>query len=308
MKTFIRRIRGGLVALAMISAVATPAAILAAAPPASATTVPSTTNYPWAGLTYNNGSDGWGMEYGQCVSYAAWMIYQNHGGTQHPSSIPQQGWMPSDASKSPVTGAWGNAGNWNVAAANAGFAVNGTPTVGAIAQWVTGSDGGQFTVGHVAYVSQVNTNGSIVLTQYNLREDSKFSTLTMPKNSSATDTSNGHGAFVVTWPDHFLHVYDGFTAPTGYAAQVTGTDSSGLAVQSQPHVNHVIRWVGNGTTLYVACQTVRGDQVDGRVYNGHAFTTWDELTDGTYVYDWYMTTPTVGTDGYSPGIPHCSGG
>jgi surface antigen len=271
--------------------------------------MPSTTNYPWAGLTYNNGGDQWGMAYGQCVSYAAWMIYQNNGGTQHPSSIPANGWFPSDGlAKSPVRYSWGNAGSWNTSAANAGYAVNGTPHVGAIAQWVTGSDNGQFTVGHVAYVTAVNGDGSIDMAQYNLREDSRFSTLHMGRGG-ATDTSNGHGPFFVPWPDHFLHIYDGNIGGSGGTPyQVTGADSGGLAIQSQPHVNHVIRYVSNGTTLYVSCQTKNGDQVDGRTQYGHPFTTWDKLTDGTWVYDWYMNTPTVGTDGYSPGIAHCSGG
>jgi hypothetical protein len=90
--------------------------------------------------------------------------------------------------------------------------------------------------------------------------------------------------------------------------QVIGTDSQGLAVQSQPHINHVVRWVPNGTTLNVACQVNNGDQVDGRTQYGRPFTTWDKLTDGTWVYDWYMTTAVVATDGYSPGMPHCAGG
>ncbi|WP_424534325.1 peptidoglycan DD-metalloendopeptidase family protein [Sphaerisporangium viridialbum] len=87
--------------------------------------------------------------------------------------------------------------------------------------------------------------------------------------------------------------------------QVTGADTQGLAIQSEPHVNHVIRYVPNGTSLNVSCQVNNGDQVDGKVYNGKPFTTWDRLADGTWVYDWYMNTPTVGGDGYSPGIPHC---
>jgi surface antigen len=275
----------------------------------AAAAIPSTTNYPWAGLTSASGGDQWGMAYGQCVSYAAWMIYQNFGGTQHPPVVPDAGWFPSDGlSKGPVRYSWGNAGDWNISAANAGFAVNGTPHVGAIAQWVNGSDSGQFTVGHVAYVTSVNSDGSIDLAQYNLREDSRFSTLHLPRGG-AIDTSNGHGAFYVPWPDHFLHIGDGNVGGTvGTPYQVTGADSAGLAIQSQPHVNHVLRYIPNGTTLFVVCQTKLGDQVDGRTQYGRPFTTWDMLADGTWVYDWYMNTPTVATNGYSPGISPCAGG
>lgn len=97
-------------------------------------------------------------------------------------------------------------------------------------------------------------------------------------------------------------------APAGQPYQVTGADSSGLAVQSQPHINHVVEYVPNGTTLYVQCQTNHGDQVDGQTMNGQPFTTWDQISGGNWVYDWYMNTPVVGANGYSPGIPACPGG
>ena len=90
--------------------------------------------------------------------------------------------------------------------------------------------------------------------------------------------------------------------------QVKGTDSKGLAVQSQPHVDHVLRYVQNGTWLRVVCQTAHGDAVpDPGVTTDPPFTTWDQLDDGTWVYDWYLTTPNL-MGGYSPGIPPCSDG
>jgi hypothetical protein len=93
--------------------------------------------------------------------------------------------------------------------------------------------------------------------------------------------------------------------PTAHAYQVTGADSQGLAVQALPHIGNVLRWAHNGTTLSVVCQVNNGDQADGRTQYGRPFRTWDQLNDGTFVYDWYMNTPTVATDGYSPGIAHC---
>jgi hypothetical protein len=38
------------------------------------------------------------------------------------------------------------------------------------------------------------------------REDGLFSTLYMPNGSGFYDTSNGHGAFRVSWPSNFLHI------------------------------------------------------------------------------------------------------
>jgi hypothetical protein len=93
--------------------------------------------------------------------------------------------------------------------------------------------------------------------------------------------------------------------PTAHPYQVTGADSQGLAVQALPHIGNVLRWAHNGTTLDVVCQVNNGDQADGRTQYGRPFRTWDQLNDGTFVYDWYMNTPTVATDGYSPGMAHC---
>jgi CHAP domain len=145
----------------------------------------------------------WGFNR-ECVSFAAWKIYENNGGTGAPAgNEPPADWAAHSIN---VDADWGNAGNWAAYAQAHGVTVNGTPTAGSIAQWDAGGDGGQFTVGHVALVAGVFPDGSILLTQYNLREDGKYSTLSMPAGKGATDTSNGHGAFDVSWPDHFIHI------------------------------------------------------------------------------------------------------
>lgn len=104
-----------------------------------------------------------------------------------------------------VDGVYGNAGYWGSVAQSRGIAVNNSPTVGSVAWWTNGGNRGTFTVGHVAVVSAVHSDGSIDLAQYNLREDGLFSTLHIPAGGSAVDTSNGHGAFTVYWPDGFIH-------------------------------------------------------------------------------------------------------
>jgi hypothetical protein len=106
--------------------------------------------------------------------------------------------------------------------------------------------------------------------------------------------------------------FDSISAPAvsigGQGYQVTGADSQGLAVQRVPHIGNVDHYAPNGTTLTVVCQTKYGDQVDGRTQYGRPFKTWDMLWDGKFVYDWYMNTPVVATNGYSPGIPVCVSG
>ncbi len=207
--------------------------------PAQPTVADGSNDYPWDGLTayrdangdklrYDKSSgrhgDQWGMGYGQCVSFVAWKIYESHGGTQRPTQVPATGgWFPSDGLKlSPVRAWWKNAGEWNTTAAQAGFKVDHTPHVGAVAQWVTGGDNGYFPVGHVAYVTKVYPDGSIDIVGYNLRDDTGYSTLHLTPQQGGTDTAADHLSdpndayhtssfvpFPVTWPDNFIHIYDG---------------------------------------------------------------------------------------------------
>lgn len=165
---------------------------------------PTTLNdYPWNGL--RAGGDPWGMGYGECVSYAAWKIYENKGGKQHPPFLPDAGWRPTDAGISPVTYYWGNSDAWAASARQRGIPVDSAPRVGDIAQW--GDIPGTFAIGHVAYVYAVNGDGSIELAQYNLRLNQQFSTLHMPRGG-AYDTSFGLGRFFVPFPQNFIHAGD----------------------------------------------------------------------------------------------------
>jgi CHAP domain len=61
-----------------------------------------------------------------------------------------------------------------------------TPAVGSVAQWVTTH---VFRHGHVAYVTAVYDDASVDIAGYNLREDSQFPTLHLPRGG-AIDTSN----------------------------------------------------------------------------------------------------------------------
>lgn len=60
------------------------------------------------------------------------------------------------------------------------------------------------------------------------------------------------------------------------------------------------------TMLTVVCQTNAGDWDGEHYYPGtKQFKTWDKLDNGLWVYDYWMGTPPIGDDGYSPGIAHC---
>lgn len=165
------------------------------------------------------------------MSYAAWMVHHNNGGTQHPPTTPDQGWLPSDGlARGPVRYTWGNAGDWNISAANAGFAVDRTPRVGSIASGSTGLTAAP-SPWATSPMSPPRTTMVRLTWQYNLREDSRLSTLHLPL-TGATDTSNGHGPFYVSYPDHFLHIHDSF--PAGQPYQVTGVDSQARPSRASP--------------------------------------------------------------------------
>lgn len=87
---------------------------------------------------------------------------------------------------------------------------------------------------------------------------------------------------------------------------VTGTNS--LAEQAQPHTDDVVRWLAGGSAIGVVCQVNDGGQDlgDGGNYTWQTSRTWDQLSDGDWVYDHFVSTPSQGSDGFSPGVPRCN--
>ena len=85
--------------------------------------------------------------------------------------------------------------------------------------------------------------------------------------------------------------------PVNYTV-VTGGGK--LAVQKTPKTGNVIRYAYNSSTVGVICQVNNGGTADAKTS-----TTWDALSGGGWVYDVYLSTPALGSDGYSPGIRHC---
>jgi surface antigen len=185
------------------------------------------------------GTDAWNEYYGQCDSFAAWKVYENMAGTpQRPTApVPAVGWVPSNASISPVNqfGAWapgagpgGNADVWSTQAQNWGATVDNVPTPGAIAWWpnaVTDPQDGNppdpvhgipgSTTGHVGYVTDVYPDGSITVESYNMRENGEYSVVHMNYNTGYTDNSFGLPNFSIPWPGGFIHIDDG---PSGAAS------------------------------------------------------------------------------------------
>ncbi len=117
------------------------AAPVFASTPASAYTPLNPYAYPWPNVS------GWvndhhGYYEAECVSFAAWAVRSD--GLPH--------------TKSPDF--LGNANKWT------GAYVDSAPHVGDVAQWDPYRNGAG-SVGHVAYVAAVNSNGTVTIDEYN---------------------------------------------------------------------------------------------------------------------------------------------
>jgi len=118
--------------------------------------------------------DPWLFYNRECTSWVAWKINNNNHAAFSNNMVGPNG----------HAGHFGNAGGWGANAQAIGFAVNGTPARGAIAEWS----------GHVAWVQQVNGDGSIVIEEYNYGYTGLYRKRTV---------THGPG-----WPARFIHIRD----------------------------------------------------------------------------------------------------
>jgi surface antigen len=108
----------------------------------------------------DNTSDNWRMDNRECVSYTAFIASTKYGVN---------------------TSGWGNAYQWIAAAENAGFTVDSTPSVGAIA--IRNRDYSEpGDVGHAMYVVGVGS-GTITVDEYNEHYDGTFDQRTFDPSS-----------------------------------------------------------------------------------------------------------------------------
>lgn len=108
-----------------------------------------------SGYPYRNGNpsepDQWGFYQRWCTSYVAWRLnnagYYFHNTKSHGVR-------------------WSDAKNWDDVARGLGIPVDNNPSPGAVAVWNPGQPGYGGTMGHVAFVSEVNGN-QITIEEYN---------------------------------------------------------------------------------------------------------------------------------------------
>ena len=124
-------------------------------------------DYPWRTDTTSS-ADSFGFTRRQCVSFAAWELYQ-HG--HRISNYSQH---------------WGSAYRWDSITSQLGRRISSRPKVGSIAHWnayeksayYTSTGVGTMTAGsqgHVAYVTAVYGDGSVRIEQYNMFGSRSFS-------------------------------------------------------------------------------------------------------------------------------------
>lgn len=185
-----------------------------------------------------------------CTNYAAFRLSRN--GASNP-------------------GNFGNAGDWAGNASAKGFPVNGTPAVGAIAQWNYGSAYAP-SYGHVAYVEEV-TGSDILLS------DSSW-------NGGSKQWRVKPGE--VQWPSNFLHIRDvagggwggvGNASFAGSAVLYAGASLPRNSYLLSPDGGHVFIHQSDGNVvLYSGGRAVWNSQTGGR-----ATTTLSMQTDGHLV-------------------------
>lgn len=117
---------------------------------------------PWRSAPMNSYVDNWGMFSRQCVSYAAWKVYERWGYMPVWGGRDNRPDLPGMQS--------GNANDWDE---NAGgkykYPVNTTPKAGSVAV----SNAGEY--GHVMFVESVNSDGTINISQYNANWNGHYS-------------------------------------------------------------------------------------------------------------------------------------
>lgn len=123
-------------------------------------TVGGSGGYPWSGVGYPCWSAGcvdpWGLYYRECVSYVAWKLSSQGKGVRH------------------LSGA-GHAYQWPSTTRNYTSQSYGTnPKAGDAVVIPAGVQGIPWT-GHIMYVEAVNSDGSIIISEYNFAGDGRYS-------------------------------------------------------------------------------------------------------------------------------------
>ncbi len=249
-------------------------AVLLLGVPALTVSAAGVDDYPYRGTV--NLLDPWGFYTGYCTSFAAFRLSQE-GIVFHGASL--QG--PNGRSAF-----FGNAGTWDGAAASIGYVVDSYPSVGAVAVWHGGEEGAWWG-GHVAYVMAVDGAGNATVEEYNWSNYLRY------------------GQRTVRAPRYIHFVAGAVVRPVSLPAPPPQPQSAGHWYYTTDNVRErfgpgtsygTLRVLPAGSRIMIVCQVRSGSVIRGTAV-------WDRLRDGTYVTDYYTTTPAFNR--FSPGLSGC---
>lgn len=240
-------------------------------------------DYPTAYRAGTVAIDATGFYTRQCVSFVAWRLSQ--------AGLPMRG--ASLTGPNGQTRFFGNGGNWDTAARQVGFAVDTTPTVGSVAQW-HGGEQGAFWSGHVAFVAATYPDGQVLVEEYNWSAPLRYG----QRVARAPRYIHFTGASRPIPPPAPAPTPTPVPQPLPPAPALAWYHTTAaLNARTGPGTGYrVARVLPSGTAIGLACQTRSASLINGSGI-------WDRLADGTYVTDYYTTTPAF--NNFSPGIPRC---
>ncbi|TME57624.1 MAG: CHAP domain-containing protein [Chloroflexi bacterium] len=247
------------------------ATVLLLGVPALTVSAAGVNDYPYRGTV--NKLDPWGFYTGYCTSFVAFRLTQE-GVTFHGASL---------RGPNGKTAFFGNGGSWDAAAASIGYVVDSHPTVGSVAVWHGGEDRAWWG-GHVAYVMAVDAAGNATVEEYNWSNYVRYGqrTARAPRYIHFVATTK------VTPPAPPKPA-----APAGHPYRTTDV----VRQRSGPGTGY--RTVGilpAGQRIMIVCQVRSASVVRGTAV-------WDRLSDGSYVTDYYTSTPAFNR--FSPGLSGC---
>ena len=242
--------------------------------PALTVSATGVNDYPYRGTV--NLVDPWGFYTGYCTSFAAFRLSQEgvrfHGGS-----------LRGPNGRSAI---FGNGGTWDAAARSIGYTVDSNPTIGSVAVW-HGGEAGAWWGGHVAYVMAVDAAGRATVEEYNWSNYLRY------------------GQRTTRAPRYIHFVVAAVVRPVLLSIPAAPAQSGGHRYQTTDVVRQrsgpgtgysSVGFLQDGQRIMIVCQVRSGSVING---NG----IWDRLSNGTYVTDYYTTTPAFNT--FSPGLRHC---
>ena len=144
-------------------------------------------------LTGTGDIDPWAFFGGECTSYVAFRLNQDQTDVRFHNQYLTPGyphvWFPN----------WGNAVDWAERARDVGVAVDESPRPGSVAYWDGRGSNSAGNLGHLAYVEQVNSDGSIVISDMNWKSSCQVrENVTLQRGLTGLDN--------MQWPDKFIHL------------------------------------------------------------------------------------------------------